>query len=99
MIVFVRRIVVISVVACLTVLAACGSTTNPHEAAINAALRHVQGELEALSRKEHKGDFFAFYAGPPKGVSGSEWKTAVRKDRAIQRISAAMSNRSWSQTK
>jgi hypothetical protein len=87
------------VAVCLTLLAACGSTTHPQEAEIKGALRRVQVELETLSRKVHPGEFVALDAPTPKGVGSSEWKIAVRKDRAIQRISAALSHGTFPQGK
>jgi len=81
--------------ACVAVLASCGSTAAQHTkgskaAAINAELRRLQIDIDALRHMlgGHRGGVELVYKAP-KGVSVGEWQTAIRKDQALQRVIAA----------
>lgn len=81
---------VVAVGVCGALLSACGGSTS-HTAAINVALQRLQAEFEAQATKPKPrgtnilGSTTLIYAPPPKGVSASEWQTAVRRDQPLQR--------------
>jgi len=93
---------VLAVAACAAVLVACScgaSERSGKAAVINAALRQLQTEVEGQrskldselrkklgSKPDILGKIELVYAAPPKGVSAAEWRTAVQKDRALQRV-------------
>jgi hypothetical protein len=73
----------------LALLAGCGSAGTQHKnaAAIKTKLRELQREFEAPGPKpgpDTLGTIRLVYSAPPKGVSESEWRAAIRKDRALQ---------------
>jgi hypothetical protein len=82
--------------ACALALAACGSTAQSNRtAAINAALRGLQAEVEQgrskfnaeLRRRGEDvlGSLMLVSGAPPKGVTRAEWEAALNKDQALQR--------------
>jgi hypothetical protein len=93
---------VLAVGACAAALVAfgCGASERSGKAAvINEALRQLQTEIEGQrskldtelrkklgSKPDILGKIELVYAAPPKGVSAAEWRTAVQKDRALQRV-------------
>jgi hypothetical protein len=92
--------------ACAVALGGCGSAAQSERTvAINAALRHLQAEVEKQRGKlDREGrtpvgnedalpGVLRLYVRPPKGVARAEWEAAANKDRALQRALVSMTQR------
>jgi hypothetical protein len=97
--VLVRLLVVLSVFVAIAGGVVGYGSSSRETAIINVALRRLETELRAqlpaLDRKlereagrrlDSHGEVQLLYANPPKGVSVAEWRAAVEKDQALQRI-------------
>ncbi|MEA2216568.1 MAG: hypothetical protein QOK19_2129 [Solirubrobacteraceae bacterium] len=91
-----KRRGVIALATAALLVAGCGSS-GPEagkQARIAAALRHLENELRVGQQeppwRRHGwnalGTLTLVYAPPPKGVSQAEWNTAIKHDRALQRL-------------
>jgi hypothetical protein len=94
--------VLASALASAIALGACGSTAqSARTAAINAALRSLQAEVERQGGKLNRESpgpvgnedtaarVLLSYSRPPKGVTRAEWEAAANKDQALQRAVAS----------
>jgi hypothetical protein len=90
------RSIAVPLVLAIALTAGCGSTrpSRGNAAAISAALQLLQTEVEQGRRgvphgSDVLGTITLVYAAPPKGVTPAEWRSAVNKDRTLQRLLAA----------